>query len=329
MFAVGSYGTKNAKAIDALITIAGPPLTFIAGIGLLRRKRVAWFTLVAILIAILGWQASEVFNPPPAAGTTFIDANGVPTTIMGGGPTYSMPVIAVCIAALAILFSPKSRAEFAAAQVRHDPPAFLPRAERSPAATRDTTPAWRVGHRGRDQMFYEEQRDGQWQGIVVDGEMLMGRPHHVIYFASAETWQRYPEWARQRRDEIIARIKNEFREPDYEYADGGTASSVAMPAPLTPVSHGPAQPKAMTSSEFRALLAFLAIFLGIASGMAWLVVSGLQRDETFRPAKRASQQRAVSREKEPAMFWTSIGVYSGIGLGSLWLAGCFVRWSRK
>ena len=29
--------------------------------------------------------------------------------------------------------------------------------------------------------------------------------------------QGYPEWARQRRDEIVARVKSVFREPDYEY----------------------------------------------------------------------------------------------------------------
>jgi len=39
----------------------------------------------------------------------------------------------------------------------------------------------------------------------------------VIYFASPERWRRYPAWAQGRRDEIIARITSEFREPDYEY----------------------------------------------------------------------------------------------------------------
>lgn len=76
---------------------------------------------------------------------------------------------------------------------------------------------WRVGHQGRDLMYYEEFRDGAWQRLEIDGEMLSGRPHHVIYFASPESWERYPAWARQRRDEIMARIKMEFREPDYEY----------------------------------------------------------------------------------------------------------------
>lgn len=77
---------------------------------------------------------------------------------------------------------------------------------------------WRVGHVGRDMMFYEEWHDGEWRRINLDGEMLTGRAHHVIYFPSPESWQQHqPEWARHRRAEIIARIKLEFREPDYEY----------------------------------------------------------------------------------------------------------------
>jgi hypothetical protein len=77
---------------------------------------------------------------------------------------------------------------------------------------------WRPGHRGRDAMYYEERRNGIWERIEIDGEMLMsGEPHHTIFFRAAEDWLRYPDWAKDRRDEIIARIKSEFREPAYEY----------------------------------------------------------------------------------------------------------------
>jgi hypothetical protein len=76
---------------------------------------------------------------------------------------------------------------------------------------------WRVGHVGRDGMYYEELRDGKWERLEIDGEMLTGRAHHVIYFGSRQNWQRHPEWARGRRDEIIDRIKTAFRIPDYEY----------------------------------------------------------------------------------------------------------------
>lgn len=72
---------------------------------------------------------------------------------------------------------------------------------------------WRVGHVGRDMMYYEEFCDGEWRRMPIDGEMLTGRAHHVIYIS----WLRFPDWANGRETEIVERIKREFREPDYEY----------------------------------------------------------------------------------------------------------------
>jgi hypothetical protein len=77
----------------------------------------------------------------------------------------------------------------------------------------DARVSWRVGHVGRDSMYYEELRDGAWHRISIDGEMLTGVAHHVIYFSSI----RFPDWAAGRREEIIERIKSSFHPPDYEY----------------------------------------------------------------------------------------------------------------
>jgi len=98
----------------------------------------------------------------------------------------------------------------------------------------DERRGWRVGHEGRDRMYYEELHQGVWERIDVDGEMLMGRAHHVIYFATPARWLEYPSWARDRRDEIIARITSEFREPDYEYS-GLTAAAGAASSPVEPM----------------------------------------------------------------------------------------------
>ena len=76
---------------------------------------------------------------------------------------------------------------------------------------------WRVGHVGRHGMYYEEFVDGKWRRILIDGEALVGPAHHVIYFASEEAWQEYPAWARDRRPEIVARIKTRFSPPDYKH----------------------------------------------------------------------------------------------------------------
>src|SRR5262245_722686 len=80
---------------------------------------------------------------------------------------------------------------------------------------------WRVGHKGRDSMYYEETCEGGWRRLDIDGEMLTGRAHHVIYFGSRAKWDQGPEWARGRREEIITRIKSAFPIPDYQYQGEG------------------------------------------------------------------------------------------------------------
>ena len=63
-------------------------------------------------------------------------------------------------------------------------------------------------------MFYEEFREGLWHRIEIDGEMLVGgKAHHVIYLSSSK----FPDWAKERRGEIVARIQSEFHAPRYEY----------------------------------------------------------------------------------------------------------------
>ncbi len=83
----------------------------------------------------------------------------------------------------------------------------------------DLKRGWRVGHAGRDQMFYEELVEGSWKRIPIDGEMLIGDAHHVIYFPSRKEWEAMPEWTRGRRKEIVTRIKERFTAPGYEYED--------------------------------------------------------------------------------------------------------------
>jgi hypothetical protein len=185
---------------------------------------------------------------------------------------------------------------------------------------------WRVGHTGRDEMYYEELVGGSWARIRISGEMLMGRAHHVIYFASPHAWRNYPDWARARREEIIARIKSEFRAPDYEYqGDGGIA---AAPRPAeAPVAPTPRRTSgiAVTPSQYRALLIAIAIMLAIAGGASWLVVHGLVAHETWSPNRRASQQRVIQRAQEPAMFWTAFGIYAMVAAGAFGLAAWGAR----
>jgi hypothetical protein len=192
---------------------------------------------------------------------------------------------------------------------------------------------WRVGHQGRDRMFYEELRDGTWERIDVDGEMLTGRAHHVIYFASPERWQAYPEWARGRRAEIIARITSEFREPDYEYHG---LDATAAPTPATPPSGAtplpppiPPRKPADPPSANRTLLGVVVGLFLLAALMGWLVATGVARGETRLPLRQSTLRRPVPRATEPATFWLSIGVYATVGAGALALGVLGARAARR
>jgi hypothetical protein len=172
-------------------------------------------------------------------------------------------------------------------------------------------------------MYYEEKVAGVWHRLVIDGEMLTGRAHHVIYFASPEVWRGYPEWARERRDEIVARVKSVFREPDYEYQMemGSSGPVVTGPAVL---EVRPAREK-VTWKQGAAMTAVILILMGVSGGMGWMVAQGISQGETKMPSKRALHRRVLKREGEPVSFWAALGVYAMVGLGSGVGAGWFLR----
>ena len=207
MIVAHSYGTNNSDPVGFITVVLGPPTLLATGFGLLRRWRWALVSNAVILIVIVLTHAGQIIQGPLKT-RTFVDAAGVQTTVTGSGTNlYSVPVILLCTGLLVKLVSRSVRDEFRLEMPTGRgffPPSML-------------HPTWRVSHRGRDMMYYEEKIGGQWEHLDISGEMLMGRAHHVIYFASAECWQTYPECARHRRPEIIARIKSEFRAPDYEY----------------------------------------------------------------------------------------------------------------
>ena len=207
MVAAHSYGTNTSDPIGFIIVVLGPMILLVTGFGLLRRWRSAWVATLCVLAFLIVSQCWQLIRGPRET-KTFIASTGVPTTVMGSGTNFSsLPIILLCAGILVKWVSSGVRDEFhleVPSGRGFFPPSML-------------HPTWRVGHRGRDMMYYEEKIGGNWERLDISGEMLMGRAHHVIYFADAEHWQTYPEWVRHRRMEIIARIKSDFRAPDYEY----------------------------------------------------------------------------------------------------------------
>ena len=320
MLVAGSYGSQSATLSGFFVVVVLPPATLLAGFGLWRRSRLAHLCVLLLLGGVAAWNAGQLLRGPTKAHTVY-SADGVPTHVSGSEVDYPLHamVTLVALGALALLLRPSVRGEFPSrtasvprtdAVPREPVPAATPRSpdDRPDAVAR----GWRVGHRGRDEMYYEELREGRWERIPISGEMLMGRAHHVIYFASPREWLAYPDWARHRRAEIIARVKSEFRPPDYEYVEDG-------PAPMAPFATGAGS--TTSPSQLRALAIAVTLLLAIAAGAGWLVQRGVASGETWLPLPHASQRRVVARAEEPATFWLAIAVYAATAAGTAGMSG--------
>ena len=311
LMAIGKpYANSAADPLGILLIFILPPGTLLAGIGLLLRHRWARWWMILLMAGLVVLGVNGLFAPhglDAAMSGPAADASKRFTRIGSIGSIAAGGLV------LLGLFSRPVRREFEAPQRAAVPLVSAPAAVAEAPEARSR--GWRVGHRGRDQMYYEELREGTWQGIGIDGEMLTGRAHHVIYFASEETWQGYPEWARPRREEIIARIKSRFREPDYEYQEGGT-----VPRTISAPSH-----------RDGIILPMVVFLLVIAAACFWFAAEGVRDGETRLPVKQPSAGRTISREEKPVMFWTCVSIQFATGTGCTAFAGllAMVRLRRR
>lgn len=128
---------------------------------------------------VLFFQAARL-SEEPRPTTTTVSPSGVKTTTIGSRPNdTSLPIMIICMGVLVILITPAVRSEFPRSPSIPKPSVASPVPTRSVAANgaNDDRRGWRVGHRGRDMMFYEEKMKGAWQRIDIDGEMLGGLHH--------------------------------------------------------------------------------------------------------------------------------------------------------
>lgn len=313
LMVLAGQGTQNANFFEGLLVIGGPPFTLVAAICFLRRHRWAWaYFLLLGLFGLLYNVARILRGPTPES--TYIDANGVKTTVLASGIGMAVPFSLMFAGLILFLLLPRVRREFFVPKLQATAPPVLP--------SRNTH-RWRVGHQGRDGMYYEEEVGSEWRRIPVDGELLTGRAHHAVYLASPEQWRAYPDWARDRRDEIVARIRSQFRPPDYDYGDDGHFSppAVAVAAPAAPSVIASPTTQRQSMRTLWGIVVGFAIAAIASLAFAW---RGVHTGITVWPSKLTSQQHDVSRLADPAQFWMSIAVYAGLGLlfafGAAWLA---------
>jgi hypothetical protein len=74
---------------------------------------------------------------------------------------------------------------------------------------------WRVQCASPVGWAYEEMRDGVWEGITFPELGDYRESPHVIDLGAAPKWTAYPDWMRERREEILTRVRSELKRPHY------------------------------------------------------------------------------------------------------------------
>lgn len=74
---------------------------------------------------------------------------------------------------------------------------------------------WRVQCASPVGWAYEERRDGVWEGITFPELGDYRETPHIIDLGDAATWTAHPDWARERREEILHRVRSQLKRPHY------------------------------------------------------------------------------------------------------------------
>jgi hypothetical protein len=113
MLLAKSHGTANASLVGGLMVIGLPPVTLVAGIGLLRRWPWAFGYMLVLLGFVAVWNVARMFRGPTPQHT-YVSPTGVPTTVLASSVNYSVHVVlvAVSVGLIATLLTNRVRAEF-------------------------------------------------------------------------------------------------------------------------------------------------------------------------------------------------------------------------
>lgn len=124
-------------------------------------------------------------------------------------------------------------------------------------------------------------------------------------------------------------VGEEFRPtapPPIPGVSGARAAAVRSSSAVPAMSAGAASSPV---KQRLALWVVIALLIAFAGGMGWLTAGGISGGTTHLPTNRASRQRSIVRQEEPAMFWLSIGVYCAAGLVSAAAAVWLMRQARR
>ena len=113
MLLAGGDGTAGGSFFDGLVVIGGPAATLVAGIGLLRRRRWAYGSVLALLAVCAAYNLGQLLRGAMPERST-VSPDGVIQTELAWGGYYALCLlfIAISVGMLVKLLAPAVRAEF-------------------------------------------------------------------------------------------------------------------------------------------------------------------------------------------------------------------------
>ena len=115
MVAQGAPGTSESDPLGYFTVVFGPLLIAISGIGLVLRKAWGRYLLLALLLAIMPFNAYNMLRTPHEP-RTFIAPSGVKTTILDSKDPYAATIFVTSLVLVVGLLTPRVRREFASAR---------------------------------------------------------------------------------------------------------------------------------------------------------------------------------------------------------------------
>ena len=78
---------------------------------------------------------------------------------------------------------------------------------------------WKITKSGNSLQKYSElDAKNNWRSITFECKMYSkGVPRHAIIID--QNWSNYPSWARDKKDEILLRLKRALKEPTYTFLE--------------------------------------------------------------------------------------------------------------
>ena len=78
---------------------------------------------------------------------------------------------------------------------------------------------WRAESNGPDEIIYREIAIDDERELIIASEVTRIGSPILVYIPSDEDWKQMPQWALNRREEIISRIRQDLGSTNYKFTE--------------------------------------------------------------------------------------------------------------